>query len=192
MVKTRHGSWLLAFIVGLLLIFTMSEAKEGTSLKMKYDPIIRKMAGLYAVDPALIHSIISTESDYNRFAVSSKGARGLMQLMPETAKDYGVADVFNAADNIKGGVRFLKDLQATFGNKMDLILAAYNAGQKTVEKYDGVPPYPETKNYVSRVKRLYSRESRTRKTQIYEYRDSNGRLRQTNDIRLALTGGQQP
>jgi len=182
--------WLLAPSLGFLFIFTPSEDKESTSLKMKYDPIIRKMAGLYAVDPALVHSIISAESDYNRFAVSSKGARGLMQLMPETAKDYGVADVFNAADNIKGGVRFLKDLQSAFGNRMDLILAAYNAGQKTVKKYDGVPPYPETKNYISQVKRLYSQESRAKKTQIYEYRDSNGRLRQTNDIRLALTGGQ--
>ena len=115
-------------------------------------PIIRKIAGRYAgVDPALIHSIITVESAYDRFAVSDKGAQGLMQLMPETAKDYGVKNVFNAWENIEGGMKYLCDLLKTYPRRLDLVLAAYNAGRSAVAKYDGVPPYAETRDYVAKV-----------------------------------------
>jgi soluble lytic murein transglycosylase-like protein len=150
----------------------------------RYDPVIRRIAARYVVDPALVHSIIAAESDYNRFAVSDKGAQGLMQLMPGTAKDYGVENSFDIAQNIEGGIKYLKDLQKTYPGKPDLVLAAYNAGPKAVAKYDGVPPYAETRTYVARVRNYYRQLSPTRRTPIVEMVDKNGRLIVTNDPRL--------
>ena len=121
---------------------------------VQYDPLVRQIAGRYVVDPSLVHSIIAAESAYNRFAVSDKGALGMMQLMPETAKDYGVEDSFDVAQNIEAGVKYLKDLQKAYPGRQDLVLAAYNAGPSAVAKYDGVPPYAETKAYVAKVKQL--------------------------------------
>jgi soluble lytic murein transglycosylase-like protein len=151
-----------------------------------YDPIVRRIANQYVVDPALIHSIIAAESAYNRFAVSGKGAQGLMQLMPETARDYGVENTFDAVQNIEGGVKYLKDLQKSYPGRTDLVLAAYNAGPKAVEKYEGIPPYAETKTYVARVKGYLREMSAARKrTPIYEIIDEQGRRIVTNDPRLA-------
>jgi len=171
--------------------FLAIPARLGASspLKSAYDPLIREIAERHGLDPALVHCIIAAESDYNRFAVSAKGALGLMQLMPETARQYGVKNVFDAGENIEGGVKFLKDLQKTYDRQTDLILAAYNAGREAVTKYDGVPPFAETESYVGRVKRLYARESGGgNKTRIFSFRDSRGRLVITNDIRLLASG----
>jgi soluble lytic murein transglycosylase-like protein len=156
------------------------------ALSAHYDPVIRKIAARYAgVDPALIHSIINVESAYDRFAVSDKGAQGLMQLMPETAKDYGVKNAFNASENIEGGIKYLSDLLKAYPNRLDLVLAAYNAGRSAVAKYDGIPPYPETRDYVEKVTRIKSSlgslaSAGNRKTEISAYRDKDGKLRVTN------------
>lgn len=106
------------------------------------------------VDPLLVHSVIQVESNYNPFAVSSAGARGLMQLMPGTAKELGVRDTFDPQQNIEAGVKYLKYLKDLYQDDR-LALAAYNAGPGAVQKYKSVPPYPETRDYVQRVGERY-------------------------------------
>ncbi len=150
----------------------------------EYKDIILDIAQKYGVDPVLVHSIIAVESDYNPFSVSHKGARGLMQLMPETARDYGVKDVYDPRENIEGGVRFLRDLKQKYRGREDLVLAAYNAGPETVKKYRGIPPYPETINFIRRVKNVYHGRTPGRSTRIYRFYDSSGRLVLTNNPRL--------
>jgi soluble lytic murein transglycosylase-like protein len=157
------------------------------ALFARYDPIVRAVAASYpGVDPALVHSIIAVESGYDRWAISDKGAQGLMQLMPETARDYGVKDVFNARENIEGGIKYLKDLWAAFPGRLDLVLAAYNAGRSAVTKFNGVPPYPETQRYVEKVVQAKltlgpAAAAVSRKaTTIYSWRDSEGKLRVSN------------
>ncbi len=116
--------------------------------------IVDQTAAQYGVDPLLVHAVIHCESAYNRLAVSPKGAEGLMQLIPETARRMGVRNSFDARQNIEGGVRYLGELQARFDD-LRLVLAAYNAGEAAVERYAGIPPYAETQEYVYRVgKRL--------------------------------------
>jgi len=108
------------------------------------------------VDPALIHAVITVESGYNPSARSSAGAVGLMQLMPATAKRYGVKNRLDPAQNIHGGARYLRDLQVMFGNNLQLVLAAYNAGEESVMKYGRrIPPYRETVAYVPKVLSYY-------------------------------------
>jgi len=117
----------------------------------EFDQIINSCASEYGVDNSLVRAVIHAESGYNPNAVSSKGAAGLMQLMPATAHDLKVADSFNPSDNIRGGVRYLRFLLDTFKGNVTLALAAYNAGMGNVAKHGGVPPYEETRNYVSKV-----------------------------------------
>jgi soluble lytic murein transglycosylase-like protein len=117
----------------------------------EFEQIINSCALQYGVDTSLVKAVIHAESGYNPNAVSRKGATGLMQLMPKTAQGLKVADSFNPADNIRGGVRYLKFLLDTFKGDVSLALAAYNAGLTRVAKYGGVPPYTETRNYVDRV-----------------------------------------
>jgi soluble lytic murein transglycosylase-like protein len=106
------------------------------------------------IDPLLVHSVIQVESNYDTYAVSSAGARGLMQLMPGTARDLGVTDSFDPRQNIEAGVKYLKQLKDQYQDDK-LALAAYNAGPGSVQKYKAVPPYPETKDYVQRVGERY-------------------------------------
>jgi soluble lytic murein transglycosylase-like protein len=147
-----------------------------------YDGIVSVMARQYGVPAKLIHSIIKVESDYDPRAVSKKGAMGLMQLMPPTARQYGVRDVFDPRENIKGGVRYLKDLMELYEANTDLVLAAYNAGQSAVAKYGGIPPYRETIDYIDKVKRNGYRDSTIRSgTEIYRFVDDRGRTVITND-----------
>jgi len=115
--------------------------------------LVARIAAQHSLPPELIHSVIQVESNYNPYAVSSKGALGLMQLIPATARRFGVADVFNPADNIQGGARYLKYLLDLYGGNYPLALAAYNAGEGAVAKYGMVPPYRETENYVKLVGR---------------------------------------
>ena len=117
----------------------------------KYDYLITKASEKYSVDPALIKAVIKAESNFNHRAVSKKGARGLMQLMPATASSLQVQDSFHPESNIEGGVRYLRYLLNYFSGNLNLALAAYNAGENAVIKYGGIPPYRETQTYVRRV-----------------------------------------
>jgi len=117
----------------------------------QYEQLIQASAAKYGVSAALVKAVIQAESGYNPNAVSRAGASGLMQLMPGTAKQLKVADAFNPKQNVDGGVRYLKFLLDTFKGDVSLALAAYNAGMGKVAKYGGIPPYEETRTYVSRV-----------------------------------------
>jgi len=116
-----------------------------------YRPFINKYAEQYNIDPNLVMAVIRTESCFDRKAVSRVGARGLMQLMPATAKSLGVKDSFDAEQNIKGGTKYLRQMLDQFDQDQTLALAAYNAGPGAVSKYNGIPPYDETQNYVKKV-----------------------------------------
>jgi soluble lytic murein transglycosylase-like protein len=116
-----------------------------------YNDIIVKAAKKFDVDAALVSAVIKAESDYNPRIVSHKGARGLMQLMPATAKRFGVTNSFDPEENIHGGTRYLRWLLNKFDGNADLAVAAYNAGEGNVWKYDGVPPFRETVNYINRI-----------------------------------------
>lgn len=173
-------------ITGILLlvcfVFLTHQAWGKNASSRQYDQIILKMAQKYDVDPELIHSIIKAESNYNSQAVSPKGAVGLMQLMPDTAKEYGVRNRYDPIENIEGGTKFLKDLFQTYDQKDDLVLAAYNAGPEAVKKHKGVPPYPETVQYIQRVKSYWNpEESPNKNEKIFSFRDKSGRLIITND-----------
>jgi len=124
-----------------------------------YDSTIKAIASRYGVDDKLIKAIVRVESAFKPGAESPKGAQGLMQLMPGTAARYGVEDSFDPIQNLLGGVKYLKDLLSMFNNNLTLALAAYNAGENAVQKYNGIPPYKETRQYVQKVihyHRLYT------------------------------------
>jgi soluble lytic murein transglycosylase-like protein len=111
----------------------------------------------HGVDPALVRAVIKTESNFNRFAVSPKGALGLMQLIPATGKRFGVQDFFDPHQNVDGGVRYLKFLLDKFNGNIDLSLAAYNAGENLVERLGRIPAIPETTNYVRKIRAIYKK-----------------------------------
>ena len=120
-----------------------------------YDGLIDDAARAHAVDPKLVKSVMLVESAFNPAAVSRKGARGLMQLMPDTARQHGVEDIFDPAQNIRGGAQHLAYLLSLFGNDVPRSLAAYNAGENAVLRYGGVPPYDETRLYVHKALTAY-------------------------------------
>lgn len=138
-----------------------------------YDAILVEKARKYGIDASLVKALITVESGFNPRAVSRKGAIGLMQLMPETAKLYGADDPFDPEQNIEAGVRYLSELLKKFKDKK-LALAAYNAGESAVRKYGGIPPYRETKSFVKNVLALIG--LRDRKTIIYRCVGKNGSL----------------
>lgn len=122
-----------------------------------YDTIILKAAGAFGVDHALIKAVIHAESSFNPNAVSSSGARGLMQIMPQNDASLNISNPFDPSQNIMGGTRYLKRMLIRYNEKLALALAAYNAGPSTVDKYKEIPPYEETQTYIQRVMSLYSR-----------------------------------
>jgi soluble lytic murein transglycosylase-like protein len=121
----------------------------------RFDHLISEFSGKYQVDFALIKAMIRAESGFNPYAVSRKGAKGLMQLMPGTAVRMNVVDVYNPKQNIDGGVRYIKYLLSLFNNDLRLSLAAYNAGENLVSELRTIPPYRETVNYIRRVQSYY-------------------------------------
>jgi soluble lytic murein transglycosylase-like protein len=123
----------------------------------KYDNMIRKAQKKYGVEFSLIKAVIKVESDFNSRAVSKKGAKGLMQIMPDNFKSLAVKDPFNPYQNIMGGVLYLQRLLKRYKYKLPMALAAYNAGPEAVDKYKKIPPYEETQNYVKKVMETYSR-----------------------------------
>ncbi len=150
--------------------------------------LVEKYAVLYDLDERLLHAVIRAESDYDKNAVSRKGAMGLMQLMPKTGKQYGVENFFNPEENIRAGAKHLKSLLDRYFGDTKMALAAYNAGITAVDRYNGIPPFQETENYVSKILTMVNGEdsgesgntSRPQRTTIYRYTDANGRICLTN------------
>ncbi len=130
-------------------------------LDVPYAPLIAAAARTHGVSAELVASVIAVESNFNPRAVSWRSARGLMQLMPETALRFGVTDAFDPAQNIDAGTRYLKQLLSRYNGDLRLTLAAYNAGPERVEQYHSVPPYRETRNYVRLVTEKYRQVSRS-------------------------------
>lgn len=127
----------------------------------RYAPLVAQAAADTGLPEDLLHAVIQAESNYNHLAISPKGATGLMQLMPDTARQYGVADAREPAANLLGGARYLRDLLAQFNNDLPTALAAYNAGPRAVQKSgNAIPPYAETRRYVPKVLDLYQRGGR--------------------------------
>jgi hypothetical protein len=140
----------------------------------KYDDLICSAADKHGLDPQLIKAVMKAESGFNKNDVSNKGACGLMQLMPDTAKLLGVKDIFSPKENVDAGTKFLKDMLYQFDGDLELALAAYNAGPEKVKKYKNVPPYKETKNYIKTVYKNYTNNYRPNR--IYTYCDEKGCL----------------
>jgi soluble lytic murein transglycosylase-like protein len=148
-----------------------------------YDAIVEKYASDYRLDPSLIRSIIATESGFNPKAVSPKGARGLMQLMPATAQQLGISNSFDPEQNIRGGVQHFRFLMDSFGNNLDLSLAAYNAGENLVQRLGRVPDIKETRDYVQSVKKLYDKKDLPNppsQPATFRFFDESGVLHLTN------------
>jgi len=127
--------------------------------KGKISPLIQNLAQQHEMDPHLVEAVVKAESDYDPFALSKKGAQGLMQIMPMTGIDLGLQNPFDPQQNLDAGIRHLKKLMTKYENNVDLALAAYNAGEMSVKKYKGVPPYPETLDYIQKIKKYYSQFS---------------------------------
>jgi soluble lytic murein transglycosylase-like protein len=148
--------------------------------------IVRTAAMRHGLDPQLVRAVVRAESDWNPAAISPKGARGLMQLVPATAKRFGVRDVFDPAENVEGGVRYLRALLHRYRGNLAKSLAAYYAGERTVDRAAGLPNDPATRAYVRRVSRFYfSRGSAApflpRRFAIHRVTDAAGRVVYTNE-----------
>ena len=136
-----HSGKLVRVVVGV-----PSDSADGA-----FSAAVERIAAEHALPAGLIRSVIQAESNYNPFAISPKGALGIMQLVPETARRFGVSNAFNAEQNIEGGAKYLKYLLDRYPGDYPLVLAAYNAGEGAVARHGGVPPYPETQKYVKKV-----------------------------------------
>ena len=129
----------------------IGSVKEKVNYSGDFNEIIDNVSKKYNINSSIIKSVIKAESDFNPSVVSSAGAMGLMQLMPDTARSLGVDDTFDPVENIEGGVKYLKEMLDKFGGNLELALAAYNAGPGNVVKYGGIPPFQETENYVAKI-----------------------------------------
>ena len=157
--KPKHSGYKLIYQGGGNLPSFSSRVATSTIIhkrRLRYKTIIQEVANNTGLEAAFLHAIIQTESAYNPKAISPKGAVGLMQLMPGTAKRFGVKNRTNPSSNIYGGARYLRFLLKLFNNNRRLAVAAYNAGENAVKRYGNkIPPYRETRNYVKKVMRLY-------------------------------------
>ena len=148
----RTGKLVRSVIVTAKPVAARRAAEEALAPR-GINEAVEAIAATQSLPPRLVHSVIKVESNYNPLAVSSKGAQGLMQLMPATARRFGVANAFDPVDNIQGGAKYLRYLLDLYRGDYPLALAAYNAGEGAVAKYGTVPPYPETQNYLKLVAR---------------------------------------
>lgn len=148
-------------------------------MQARYGDEIREIAGRHGVDPGLVQSVIRVESAFNPHAVSNKGAQGLMQLMPRTAQALGVRNAFDPRENIEGGVRHLRYLMDRYPGNLPLAIAAYNAGEGAVQRYQGIPPYAETQSYVQRVMDLSGGSSGSGQP-VFRYERADGTVTYTN------------
>jgi soluble lytic murein transglycosylase-like protein len=154
-----------------------------TKTATPYRDLIRAAAARHGLTPELVESVIRVESNFEARAVSPKGARGLMQLMPATAAKLGVRNAFDGRQNIEGGVRHLRHLVDRYDGNLALALAAYNAGVEAVGRYGGIPPYPETQAYVARVLRLLQRAAPSASAEarvLHRYEAADGRVVYSN------------
>ncbi|MCP4147035.1 MAG: lytic transglycosylase domain-containing protein [bacterium] len=172
--------------------FKKTYGSTYTAVPSFYLAKIKKLSKKYKVKESLIIGVARAESSFNPLAVSKKGAVGIMQLMPATARQYGVVNRYNASQNMEAGVKHLKYLQGKY-NSIPLVLAAYNAGEEAVRKYKGVPPYRETRNYIKRVMKFmgmpYSSnyKSNSRK-KIYQIISSDGKRTITDTLPPRVDG----
>lgn len=159
---------------------------QSTEPDPQIEKLIRQVSEQHGVDPELVKAVAKAESNFNPYAVSYKGAKGIMQLLPGTAKRFGVSNVFDPKQNLEGGVKFLKFLIEMFPDNLPRILAAYNAGEIAVIKYRGIPPYRETQAYVRKISQGYNNKNgllmaaNQDQNKIVSYKDQMGRTVYTN------------
>jgi soluble lytic murein transglycosylase-like protein len=167
-------------------IFRTVEAAVEMQATQRMEALIHRVSKKHGIDPELVKAVARVESNYNPYAVSRRGAQGIMQLIPGTARRFGVANTFDVKQNIEGGVKYLKFLMELFPNNLTKILAAYNAGENAVIRYRGVPPYRETQEYVRKISSLYGRKDlfQTARNEsdggIVRYLDDAGRVVYSN------------
>lgn len=175
---------------GVLYVTNIESPARVTPIRVEaaqspdsYRALIREIADRHAVAPALVESVIRAESNFDPRAVSPKGARGLMQLMPATAARLGVRNVFDARENVEGGVRHLRSLMDRYEGDVSLALAAYNAGVEAVARHKGIPPYAETQAYVASILRRLAQDatpSPIAARALYRYEGRSGRVVYSN------------
>jgi hypothetical protein len=168
-----------------LIVEDSAEAAGGAwTYRGQYDSLILKASNLFGVDSSLVRAVIAVESAFNRYARSHKGARGLMQLMPDTGRRYGLVNAYDPWQNIRAGTAHLRDLMDEFKD-LNLALAAYNAGATPVRRHGGIPPYAETRSYVRKVMAIYRAGSKVeivKGNRVYSIGQPGGRTRiQTTD-----------
>lgn len=161
------------------LLIISKGIKKGLFSEKDIDKWIEIYSTKYKIDKFLIKAIIETESNYNAKAVSKKGAKGLMQLMPAVAKEFNVKDPFDIKENIKAGILYFKKMLTEFNGNVALALAAYNSGINNVKKYDGIPPFKETQEYVKKVMTKWKQLSENN-SEITVYKDKSGNYHLTN------------
>ncbi len=137
----------------------LHQSSEG--VPVSYVTIINSACNRFGVDPSLVHAIVKVESDFNPFAISHKGAMGLMQLMPQTASTMSVKNSFSPHENIEGGVKYLRYLLDRYEGNLSLVLAAYNSGETAVKKWGTIPPFKETQEYVKKIMQIYNGTGKT-------------------------------
>ena len=157
--ESLNPSWLPPPIPS---VTTTIDSVVGVPAHRAYDQYIREASARYGVDATLIRSVMQTESAFDALAVSRAGAMGLMQLMPDVAFELGVEDPFDPRQNVMGGTKYLRRLLNLYNGNVPLALASYNAGATNVAQYGGVPPFPETQNYVKQITRLVASSRRAR------------------------------
>ncbi len=150
---SKTGRLIRTVVVPRPRVVASHDSASAPATDASLNALIERIAGEQGVESQLVHSVIQAESNYNAAAVSPKGASGLMQLIPATARRFGVADTFDPEENIEGGVRYLRFLLDYYQGDYPKAIAAYNAGEGAVDRYHGIPPYAETRNYVYRVAR---------------------------------------
>jgi soluble lytic murein transglycosylase-like protein len=188
-----------SLVAGTVMLLTAVQAGANGAAAKRYDRTdLRKLVSdvslEHGVDPKLVDAVVRVESDYDPQAVSRRGALGLMQLMPETADRLDVGDPFDPEENIRGGVREISRLVDRYAGNLQLALAAYNAGEGAVARYRGIPPYKETRSYVSRILTLYTGKpfrlaGTYRAPAVRMLRDQNGNTIITNVSATAMSSG---